>query len=132
MQTARAFFYRNYDTENMVLAERREVLEKLAGEWLMRSRVLKNIIIENKVPLLTYEQFCKNPSSILEVLELPEGISDSINTDAKVKVKNYKIQPISNQNQRQIASLTSSDMEAIGRILKPETTLMEYFGYSLM
>lgn len=127
-----SILYRHHDPDNISSKKRKEVLEQLAQNWLIRSYKLKEIITKNEVPLLTYEQFCQNPSSILEVLELPEGVSDTVDINAKVKVKDYKAQFISNQNERQISNLTNSDIESIGRILKTEIALLEFFGYGVM
>jgi hypothetical protein len=127
-----SILYRNHDPENISSRKRKEVLEGLAQHWLRRSYKLKEIIVNNKIPLLTYEQFCQNTSSILDVLDLPEGVSDSIDINAKVKIKDYKIQTISNQNERQISNLTRADIESVGSILKTDAALLEMFGYEVM
>ena len=127
-----SILYRNYDPDNISSTKRKELLEQLAKAWLMRSNKLKEFITNHEVPLLTYEQFCQKPSSILEVLELPEGVSDTIDINAKIKVKDYKVQSISNQNERQISNLTNSDIESIGFILKNESALLNFFGYEVM
>ena len=127
-----SIFYRHHDPENISSTEREDVLKNIAQNWLMRSNKLKEIITENEVTLLTYEQFCQNPSLILEVLNLPKGVSSTIDIDAKVKVKDYKVQSISNQNERQISKLTSADIESIGSVLEAENSLLEFFGYKVM
>jgi len=127
-----SILYHKNNLENMSSMQRKEVLEKLAQNWLMRSRKLKEIVIKMDVALLTYEQFCQNPASIFDVLEFPEGVSDSIDVNEKVKVKDYKVQSISNQNERQISNLTNGEIECIGRTLKPDSTLLEFFGYGVM
>jgi hypothetical protein len=127
-----SIFSRHSDPEALKPTERKKVLMKIAQSWLMRSHKLKGIITENGVSLLTYEQFCQNPSSILEAIILPGGVSNTIDTDAKVKVKDYKPQSISNQNERQISKLTNADIESISCVLENEKSLLEFFGYEIM
>jgi len=127
-----SILYRNHDPENISSIKRKEILEKLAQDWLMRSYKLREIIIKNKVPLLTYEQFCQAPSSLLKVLELPKGVCDTININAKVKVKDYKVQSIVNQNERQISNLTNAEIECIGKNLKHDSTLLDFFDYKVI
>ena len=127
-----SILYRRHDAEKISSIQRQAILEQLAQDWLMRSYIIKQLIVENEIPLLTYEEFCKNPSSILDVLELPEGVSETIDFKSKVKVKDYKIQSISNQNERQISNLNDEEIECIGYVLKSDNNLMEFFGYQVV
>jgi hypothetical protein len=68
----------------------------------------------------------------LGLLDLPEGVSSTIDTDAKVKVKDYTVQSISNQNERQISKLTNAYIESIGCVLETESPLLDFFGYEIM
>ena len=127
-----SILYRQYDVKNISSTKRKEIIECLARDWLTRSRRLKLLIENYNIPLLTYEQFCQCPSSILEVLQLPRGVSESINLDAEVKVKDYKVQSISNQNERQINNLSDVDLENISQILSTESQLLEFFEYKVL
>ena len=103
-----------------------------AQDWVERSNKLKILVNKNNLPKITYEQFCETPSSIFEVLSLPPCVLDSINLSAKVKVKDYEIQSVSNQNERQISYLTNTDMESINSVLKTEVSLLNFFNYKVM
>ncbi|EDX86206.1 hypothetical protein S7335_3909 [Synechococcus sp. PCC 7335] len=127
-----SILYRRHDPENISSTQRKLVLEQLAQDWLTRSYKLRELIIENNIPLLTYENFCHNPSSMLEVLKLPDGIADTINFKANIKVKDYEDQPISNQNERQISKLTDEDLACVSHKLKSDTELIGFFGYEVM
>jgi len=127
-----SILYRLHDAKNLNSTKRKEVLVGLAKDWLTRSRRLKLLITKHHIPLLTYEQFCENPASILQVLDMPVGVSDSININAEVKVKDYQVQAISNQNERQINNLSNEDIENISLVIGAERVLLEFFGYNLM
>ena len=127
-----SILYRNHNAENISDDIRIETLQTLTRDWIMRSRYLKEFVIKSKTPLITYEKFCENPSNLIEVLDLPAGVSDTINLNAKVKVKDYNIQGISNHNKQQISNLSGLEIECISGILKSEIPLLEFFGYGLM
>lgn len=127
-----SILYRNWYAKYYSAGKRKRVLEGLAKEWQMRSNKIRELVIEKKIPLLTYEHFCEKPSAILDVLKLPEGVSDTMDLKAKIKVKDYESQPITNQNERQIKNLTDEEIEVIGRILKSDNDLMKFFGYQVI
>jgi len=128
---ASSLYRRRCDTDNLSSAERKTILTTKANHWLMRSRVMKKLIQKLNIPLLTYENFCQNPSSVLDILNLPKGAAETIDPDAKVKVKDYDKQKIINQNDRQISKLTDDDIEHVRRVLEPSADLLEYFGYQI-
>ena len=68
----------------------------------------------------------------MDILNTPNGVSESINPSATVKVKDYKSQPISNQNERQISKLNDEEIEHVSESLKSNSELLEYFGYQLL
>ena len=124
-----SILYRNHDAENLDSKQRIEILSNLIKKWLSRSEELKNLIIKHNIPLLTYEDFCEKPSNILNKLNLPNGVKETINPNAEIKVKDYKIQKISNQNKRQISKLTTIEISHISSILKDHRKVLEFFGY---
>jgi hypothetical protein len=126
-----SILYRKYDPGNKSPEVRMEILEQLVQQWFTRSYKLKELILRKNIPLLTYEQFCENPSSILKVLSLPEDVANTIDINAEVKVKDYKIQSITNQNERQISKLTESEIAHIGRKMGNDIALMDFFGYEV-
>jgi hypothetical protein len=123
--------YRNSDPENISKTKRKELLEELALSWIIRSRKIQESIIEYNIPLLTYEKFCQNPRSILKLLRLPEGVVDTIDLNAVIKVKDYKAQSIANQNERQTSNLTNDDFDCISDVLDKDSALLDYFGYQI-
>jgi len=124
-----SILYHQPDAESLGSEKRIGILINLAERWLMRSQRLRNLVEELSIPLITYEEFCQNPSSILSKLQLPDGVSDTINPKVKVKVKDNKVQEISNHNQRQISKLTDKEIEHISNVLKRNEELLVFFGY---
>jgi hypothetical protein len=56
-------------------------------------------------------------------------VSETIDVKAKVKVKDYKIQSIIDQNERQIAKLLDEEIEHVSRLLISSSELLAFFGY---
>ena len=127
-----SILYRHHDADNLSTHERKEALYSLAKGWILRSEKIRYLTSILSAPLLTYEEFCSNPSSVVKLLNTPKGVSESINPNASVKVKDYKPQPISNQNERQITKLNDEEIEHVSESLKSNSELLEYFGYQLL
>ena len=115
--------------DKLSLCERKEKLSNMAKKWVTRSKTIKDLIRKFDVPLISYEDFCHNPSSVISMLKLPEGVSQSINPNACVKVKDYELQPIINQNERQLAMLRSEEIAHLSQYFAPNNGLLKWFGY---
>ncbi len=126
-----SILYRNHNADKIGSAKRKILLGELAITWLNRSIKIRELIHKLNIPLLTYEEFCQDPSSVLNILNLPSSISESINLQARVKVKDYKHQVISNQNDRQISRLSSEEIDQISTILESHGQLLDFFGYQI-
>lgn len=112
-------------------ADRVRHLRKFAARWLTRSRALREIVERLGIPLLTYEQVCRDPGSLTERAPLPDGVTETMDPDATLRVKDYPPQPITNQNDRQISRLTDREAEALTAVLRHDRDLLRYFGYDL-
>ena len=110
---------------------RKAVVQKVANDWITRSTIVKKYVTEKSTPLLTYEALCERPASIIAKLALPANVLSTINVDATVKVKDYPEQPISNQNERQIAKLPAADLDVISATLAGSEDLLSFFDYSI-
>jgi len=127
-----SLLYRKYDVETINSSDRKDILEFLARGWIKRSTIIKDLIQKFDMPLVTYENFCQNPSSILSQLNLPDGVAETINPSAEVQVKEYQLQTIQNQNDRQIANLKPEEITLISQILTPFSELTEFFQYEIV
>ena len=127
-----SILYRSDGVKSFSTTKRMSDLNKIARQWIVMSNKLKEFISKNEINLLTYEQFCQNPTLILEMLNLPEGVASTIDVNAKVKVKDYEAQPISNQNARQISKLSNAEIEGISVVLESERALLEFYGYAII
>jgi hypothetical protein len=124
--------YRHHDADNLSSDKRKEVIGNLTKKWIIRSLKIQELISRFNVPLLTYEEFCHKPSSVLKILNLPDGVSNTINFNANVKVKDYKPQPIANQNERQISKLTEEEIKHISLLLTSSSDLLKFFSYQCL
>jgi hypothetical protein len=121
--------YRTFDVEKLSSSERRAALARVAAKWLMRSRRLRELSQSFDVPLVTYEWFCESPAEALRTMRLPAGVLDTINPHATLTIKDYAPQPLSNQNDRQIARLTAEDLATVSRAMREDAPLLAFFGY---
>ena len=127
-----SMLYRHHDADSLNTDQRKEILGKLINGWIERSTKIQEVVTSLDVPLLTYEEFCKQPSLILKIVNLPEEIESTINLNAVVKVKDYKVQPIIDQNEKQISQLKEQEIEYMSRCLLEQKALLNFFGYELI
>lgn len=121
--------YRYHDAKNRDSNSRRILLTRATQNWLVHSSKIRELVVKLNVPLITYEAFCDDPASVLNKLTLPDGVESTIDFNSKVKVKDYKIQTISNQNELQISKLSVEEIGHISSILTENCELIEFFGY---
>lgn len=126
-----SYLYRNFSADELGRKKRHRILAEAAEKWVVRSKRMRKLIRQLDIPLTSYETFCLHPESLLEKLSLPEGVVDSIDPSARVKVKDYQLQPISDQNQRQICKLKSAEIALISNVLGEHEKLLSFFGYRI-
>jgi hypothetical protein len=126
-----SILYRMHDGAQLPAVQRQQALRRLAAHWLLRSARIRELVARYDIPLLTYEQFCDMPAAILPKLNLPRGVAQSIDVQARVRVKDYPMQGIANQNQRQIALLREEEIAAVSEVLGRQQELLDYFSYEL-
>jgi len=127
-----SILYRRFDAESLGYEERVRILENIADKWLTRSRRIQELIQMLEIPLITYEAFCENPALVKNTLRTPAGVAESIDPEAKVKVKDYKIQGIVNQNQRQISRLSIIEIESCSAIFRRHKELLSFYDYHIL
>ncbi len=107
-----------------------DCVEEGAHYWLVWSEYIREACEKDNVPLVTYEQFCDNPYTIISAFGLEEG---EFKKDFHVSnVKDYAPQGIENMNEKQIVSLSDLQKETITEALSEHKELLAYFGYELM
>jgi len=126
-----SILYRNHPAAQLGTAERQHLLRGLASDWQQRSMKIRELVCRLDIPLLTYEEFCDNPASIIARLELPAGVAETIDVHAQVKVKDYPMQGIANQNRRQIDLLSDEELMAISHVLATDLELLDFFSYEI-
>ena len=126
-----SMLYRLHKADELSEQQRKQVLESNAVDWLLRSEKIQELVSLLGIPLLTYEQFCRAPETLLEKLQLPDGVIDSIDPQSSVQVKDYATQGIVDQNARQIAKLTAAEIAHMNTVLARNTPVLEFFGYEI-
>jgi hypothetical protein len=127
-----SLFFRRYQSIEEDTADHRMVFTELARNWIIRSRIVMDTMSALSVPLMTYETFCEDPARILSLLKLPEEVADTVDVNAEVNVKDYKPQKIANQNERQIAKLSTEQINIVSSVIEPHDKILSFFGYSLL
>ncbi len=127
-----SFFFRKYEPEQMAIEKRIMILSELAGYWLMRSAVIRDLTQKLNLPLVTYEAFCADPAIIRRELPLPADVVGSIEISAKISIKDYKPQPVLNQNERQVANLTAEEIAHLSGLFEKHQDTLGYFGYQIL
>jgi hypothetical protein len=127
-----SILYRNHPADALSTEKRQGILKSIAESWLARGRKIEGLMRKLDMPLITYERFCDDPSLIKTKLRLPKAVTETIDPLATVKVKDYPVQPIANQNDRQIAKLSDAELASISTKLEPHDNLLAFFGYNIL
>lgn len=115
---------------NLKVHEREKKIHEITLEWIYRSEIIKDEVIKNNIPLITYEQFCNNPTILNTLLSnIPATSSIALNYDGKIKVKKYGFKMITNFNEQQISNLDKSDISIISNTLEENHDILSFFGY---
>ncbi|EED34469.1 conserved hypothetical protein [Luminiphilus syltensis NOR5-1B] len=123
--------FRNHAATELSSSRRLEIVRDAAHGWLKRSELIAHIVEKYQAPLLTYEQFCKDPARLLDRLPLPSHVTADIDTNASVSVKDYAPQAIVDQNQKQVARLSDEEIQAVDTVVASRPDLLTFFSYSL-
>ena len=123
-------FFRYIDFQKADEERRSDVLINLAEHWVERGYILKEIAEREKFPVLTYEGFCQDPLTVLDLFNLSQ-FKNKIDASHKVKVKDYEDQPIIDMNYKQIAKLNDEQIEKIMKILEGNEDMLCFFGYEV-
>jgi hypothetical protein len=127
-----SILYRRHDAQHIGVENRVRVLENSVDLWIQRSHRIKALIQNLRIPLVTYEVFCKDPNTVIGALQTPRGVAESIDPDACIKVKDYKVQKIVNHNERQISLLSDREIGALSAILVGHKQMMSYYDYQVL
>jgi len=122
--------YRDHDPSKLDASQRLEVVHASANAWLKRARALRQHSQALEAVTFTYEEFCAAPQTHVDrILERVPELVD-VNVDIQFKVKDYEVQGLVNQNDKQIARLTDAERVAIAVELSEDLSVVEFFGYS--
>ncbi len=86
---------------------------------------------ENSIADLRYEDFTDDVNEIARKLGTAIPQLRNISPNARVKVKDYDEQEVTNMNEEQIGALTPEQVAAISCVLATDATVVEQLGYSI-
>jgi hypothetical protein len=127
-----SILHRRNDVSSLKDSQRATILKELVRGWIRRSRWIDTFLSSGVHPLITYESFCNDPSQLLHLAPLPLAVKQSIDPQTKVKVKDYPLQSIVCQNDRQVGLLTEYDIKVISSELDSARDMLDRFGYLLL
>jgi len=107
---------------------REDILRYLTHLWITMAEHLDHITKNHPADTLTYEQFCSEPHSLFRAFQL-EHCAPVSGEKITVNVKGRGDQEIQNQNDRQIASASTTDRRIICDELRKRSDMLRRFGY---
>jgi len=122
--------YRDHDPSNLNDQQRLSVVRESARAWLTRSAALQEHSRRFDAEMFTYEEFCAEPQTHVDrvIKRVPELVD--LNVNLEFKVKDYEVQGLSDQNDKQVARLSDAERYEICRELENNSALVEFFGYT--
>lgn len=124
--------YRKFDADALAEEKRCGYVRDFANQWIVYSNQLRKITEEYEVLPLTYEKFCNQTEDTISLIKTWVPELDDMHEESSIRVKDYPMQKISNQNMRQINKLSDREIASISEVLQKETSLLAYFDYELM
>jgi hypothetical protein len=103
-----------------------------ATAWLRKAALIKDFVEKYSFEYFTYEQFCADTKSCVEKINRACPELGGIDANAKIKVKNSKVQSFSNQNERRIVMLKPADIKAINAVLETRPDVLDFYDYELI
>lgn len=107
----------------------REEAARGVSDWLEAHERLANLVETYSLPKISYEHFVQKPIETLRTAGIPEEILSSIRPRVRIRVKNYRSQPLRDYNRRQIRTLDRDTVTFLTKRLLERDDLLEYFGY---
>ena len=117
------------------LQRRKATDEQVRGSvrrWLVRSRLQRENVerLAGRSIVTTYEAFASRPTDLVAALEQVFGPL-SIEADRPVKVKQYEPAPISDHNERQIATMAPAHLALARELLLAQAAEdLAFWGYA--
>ena len=109
-----------------------QAIRRFSEQWIQRAKIqINNCKKYYDIPLVTYEEFCKNPSKILNKLDNLLKI-DAIHQQTSTRIegkKNSQINTIHNMTPKHISFLGAKGLQDVNKILEENRDIPEYFGY---
>lgn len=127
-----SFLHREYSERRRSSDRRGDTVRRLANDWLVRSRYLRDAVLEFGIQHFTYERFCEDPSDCVARLVAVCPELSGVDVHASVLVKDYGQQGLVDQNPKNIAQLTPDDIVGISSVLRTDEDLVKFFGYGIL
>lgn len=100
--------------------------------WQEMSLKLMHLVKRMNIHFFTYEDFCSNPRMIATKIKGANDLLDTVKFNEKIQVKDYPLQKVLNQNERQISKLVNNEINLISVFLKRKPEILDFFSYDLM
>ena len=114
------------------ITEFNESLDLFASRWKELSSIqMQNCLDHPSIPLLSYETFCKNPSSSLSLLRIERNKLKK--TVQSIEGKHTtKVREIIDMTPKYLSFLRMQGIERIKDHLLPHKKVLDFFGYSIL
>lgn len=125
-----SILYRRRNPENMTPEERLHTLTDIARHWISRSQYIRKWVETWDLLFFSYEAFCADPQGHVEKIQTLCPQLTGVDATKPVKIKDYPLQGIIDQNERQIGRLSEEDQSSIRKQLLEHEDLLTFFGYN--
>jgi len=108
------------------------LLQKAAKSWLEKARIQQKNIKKygNKSNVISYEEFCKTPFSLIEKLGLESKAKEAKSRKLEGK-KNSQVTEIIDMGPKHLAFLGVDGIQKVNRALDAERGIVDFFDYKL-
>ena len=111
-----------------------KLIRKATDSWVLMAKAQRNNVKSNpSMPLVTYEQFCKNPQKLIKAFCNQAQIQTKSYKPQKIGGKKFTgITGIMDMTCKNLSFLSLKEIEILTRNLKRHRSLLRFFGYQLL
>ena len=111
-----------------------KLMEKAIASWVRMAKAQRNNIQANPtLPVVTYEQFCSNPNSLVQAFS--DGHANVQGTSATTKVEGKKytgIDVVMDMTCKNLSFLSLKEISVMTKLLARHEKLIHFLGYNLL
>ena len=111
-----------------------KLMEKAIASWVRMAKAQRNNIQANPtLPVVTYEQFCSNPNSLVQAFSAGHEEVQGTSATTKVEGKKYTgIDVVMDMTCKNLSFLSLKEISVMTKLLARHEKLIHFLGYNLL